>query len=186
MWPVFLTTREQEEHKGKAYDLKIFSEFLESCDEKREVAGYYSQRAIIKKLLFAVKKKKKEFMSSHLSKPFVKVSTAISQRIFKDSLPLTTRNFRSTRYFCIKIRISKYCSICIKPCFQSLPCLFIVDIIKRKLQVSLKIWILWSFLWSCCQNNRTAWSQRYIIQYLQQQQSLLCSWYKKCKDIKRK
>ena len=132
------------------------------------------------------KKKKKEFMSSHLSKPFVKVPTAISQRIFKDSLSLTTRNFRSTRYFCIKIRISKYYSICIKPCFQSLPCLFIVDIIKRKLHVSLKIWILWSFLWSCCQNNRTAWSQRYIIQYLQQQQSLLCSWYKKCKDIKRK
>ena len=146
MWPVFLTTREQEEHKGKAYDLKIFSEFLESCDEKREVAGYYSQRAIIKKFLFAVKKKKKkEFMSSHLSKPFVKVPTAISQRIFKDSLSLTTRNFRSTRYFCIKIRISKYYSICIKPCFQSLPCLFIVDIIKRKLHVSLKIWILWSF-----------------------------------------
>ena len=91
------------------------------------------------------KKKKKEFMSSHLSKTFVKVSTAISQRIFKDSLSLTTRNFRSTRYFCIKIRISKYYSICIKPCFQSLPCLFIVDIIKRKLHVSLKIWILWSF-----------------------------------------
>ena len=140
MWPVFLTTREQEEHKGKAYDLNIFSEFLESCDEKREVAGYYSQRAIIKKFLFAVKKKKRIY-----ELPSVKVSTAISQRIFKDSLSLTTRSFRSTRYFCIKIRISKYCSICIKPCFQSLPCLFIVDIIKRKLHVSLKIWILWSF-----------------------------------------
>ena len=42
MWPVFLTTREREQHKEKAYDLKIFREFLESCDEKREVAGFYS------------------------------------------------------------------------------------------------------------------------------------------------
>ena len=53
------TKREREQHrKGKAYDLKIFREFLESCDEKREVAGFYSH-------------KKKEFMSPHLSEPFV-------------------------------------------------------------------------------------------------------------------
>ena len=52
MWPVFLKTRERAQYKGKAYDLKIFREFLESCDEKREVAGIFSHKE--KKNLWAL------------------------------------------------------------------------------------------------------------------------------------
>ena len=62
-------------------------------------------------------------MSHHLSEPFVKVLTAISQKIFTDFLSLTTRDFLKSKvfrnfYFCLKISICKYSSICITPSFS--------------------------------------------------------------------
>ena len=56
----FTEQQENENTKKKTlYDLKIFREFLETCDEKREIENItpVELQAIIKKFVFAVRKK---------------------------------------------------------------------------------------------------------------------------------
>ena len=56
----FSEQQENENTKKKTlYDLKIFREFLETCDEKREIENItpVELRAIIKKFVLAVRKK---------------------------------------------------------------------------------------------------------------------------------
>ena len=81
-------------------DLKIFREFLETCDEKREIENVtpVELQAMIKNFVLAVRKKKNTAtsMSPRPSELFSKVSTAIFEKITIDSLFLTTRN--STKY----------------------------------------------------------------------------------------
>ena len=96
----FSEQQENENTKKKTlYDLKIFREFLETCDEKREIENVtpVELQAIIKKFVLVVRKKKTATsMSRRLSELFCKVSTAIFEKITMDSLFLTTRN--STKY----------------------------------------------------------------------------------------
>ena len=94
---------EQEENentkKKTLYDLKIFREFLETCDEKKGIQNITLSelQVIIKKFVLAVRKKKTATsMSPRLSELFCKVSTAIFEKITMDAQFLTTRN--STKY----------------------------------------------------------------------------------------
>ena len=87
----FSEQQENENTKKKTlYDLKIFREFLETCDEKREIENVtpVELQAIIKKFVLAVRKKKKTAtsVSRRLSELFCKVSTAIFEKITMDSL----------------------------------------------------------------------------------------------------
>ena len=96
----FSEQQENENTKKKTlYDLKIFREFFETCDDKREIENItpVELQVIIKKSVLAVRKKKTATsMSLRLSELFCKVSTAIFEKITMDSLFLTTRN--STKY----------------------------------------------------------------------------------------
>ena len=96
----FSEQQENDNTKKKTlYDLKIFREFLETCDEKREIENITPAelQAIIKKFGLAVRKKTTATsMSPRLSELFYKVSTAIFEKITLDSQFLTTRN--STKY----------------------------------------------------------------------------------------
>ena len=76
----FSTQQENENTKKKTlYDLKIFRQFLETCDEKREIENITPAevQAIIKKFVLARKNKKKKktatSMSPRLSELFCKV-----------------------------------------------------------------------------------------------------------------
>ena len=95
----FSEQQENDNTKKKTlYDLKIFREFLETCDEKREIENItpVELQAIIKKFVLAVRKKTATSMSPRLSELFCKVSTATFEKTTMDSLFLTTRN--STKY----------------------------------------------------------------------------------------
>ena len=85
----FSEQQENENTKKKTlYDLKIFREFLETCDEKREIENVtpVELQTIIKKFVLAVRKKRATSMSRRLSELFCKVSTAIFEKITMDSL----------------------------------------------------------------------------------------------------
>ena len=96
----FSEQQENENTKKKTlYDLKIFREFLETCDEKREIENITPAelQAIIKKFGLAVRNKTTATsMNPRLSELFYKVSTTIFEKITMDSQFLTTRN--STKY----------------------------------------------------------------------------------------
>ena len=59
----FYEQQDNENTKNKTlYDVKTFREFLETCDEKREIENItpVELQAIIKKFVLAVRKKKKK------------------------------------------------------------------------------------------------------------------------------
>ena len=98
----FSEQQENENTKKKTlYDLKIFREFLETCDEKREIENItpVKLQAIIKKFVLAVRKKTATSMSPRLSELFCKVSTAIFEKTTMDSLFLATANSKKYKIF---------------------------------------------------------------------------------------
>ena len=99
----FSKQQENENTKKKMlYDLKIFREFLETCDEEREIENITPAelQAIIKKFVLAVRKKKTATsMCPRLSELFCKVSTAIFEKITMDSQFLMTRNYTKYKIF---------------------------------------------------------------------------------------
>ena len=95
----FSEQQENENTKKKMlYDLKIFWEFLETYDEKREIEMLrpWNYKQSSKRLCLLFEQKTATSMSRRLSELFCKVSTAIFEKITMDSLFLTTRN--STKY----------------------------------------------------------------------------------------
>ena len=98
----FSEQQEKENIKKKTlYDLKIFREFLETCDKKREIENItpVELQAIIKTFVLALRKKTATSMSPRLSELFCKVSSATFEKIIMDSLFLTTRNSTKCKKF---------------------------------------------------------------------------------------
>ena len=93
---------EQQENentnKKTLYDLKIFREFLETCDEKREIENItpVELQAIIKKFVLAVRKKNGDEYEPSSIGAFLQSIDRYLRKTTMDSLFLTTRN--STKY----------------------------------------------------------------------------------------
>jgi len=73
------------------YDIKVFKEDLDACDEKREIEDItpVEVQEILKKIVLAVRKNTTPRPSERLSK----TSTGIFAKTHMDSPYLTTRNF---------------------------------------------------------------------------------------------
>ena len=90
----FTEKLENEKTKKKTlYDIKVFKEYLDACDEKTEIEDItpVELQEIIKKFVLAVRKKNGERLS--------KASTGSFAKTTMDSLCLTTRNFTKCKIF---------------------------------------------------------------------------------------
>ena len=87
--------------KKTLYGIKIFKEYLDACDEKREIEDItpVELQEIIKKFVLAVRKKNGEEYEPSSSERLSKASTGIFAKTTMDSPCLTTRNFTKCKIF---------------------------------------------------------------------------------------
>ena len=94
---------ENENTKKKTlYNIKVFKEYLDACDEKREIEDItpVELQEIIQKFVLAVRKKNgEEYEPSSLSERLSKASTGIFTKTIMDSPCSTTTNFTKCKIF---------------------------------------------------------------------------------------
>ena len=98
----FTEKLENENTKKKTlYAIKVFKEYLDACDEKREIEDItpVELQEIIKKFVLAVRKKNGEEYEPSSLRALSKASTGIFAKTTMDSPCLTTRNFTKCKIF---------------------------------------------------------------------------------------
>ena len=93
---------ENENTKKKTlYDIKVFKEYLDACDEKREIEDItpVELQEIISKNLFLLCERKMVNTNPRPSERLSKASTGIFAKTTMDSPCLTTRNFTKCKIF---------------------------------------------------------------------------------------
>ena len=98
----FTEKLENENTKKKTlYDIKVFKEYLDACDEKREFEDItpVELQEIIKKFVLAERKKNGEEYEPRPSERLSKASTGIFAKTTMDSPCLTIRNFTKCKIF---------------------------------------------------------------------------------------
>jgi len=87
--------------KKTLYDIKVFKEYLDACDEKREIEDItpVELQEIIKNLFLLCERKMVKNTNPRPSERLSKASTGIFAKTTMDSPCLTTRNFTKSKIF---------------------------------------------------------------------------------------